>query len=147
MSERLAQRVALLATIDPADGLASATTTSDVIDAKLYDSLMFVYAMGATITSSSKYTLTVYKGTVATAASITSTVTSVTFGPADDAKQKIIDVDVSKEGANRYYKGTVVQNGATTTLGKHCLFVFGSSTRYHPATDNDLSSVSSITYA
>jgi len=147
MSERLAQRVALLATIDPAEGTASATTTSDVIDAKLYDSLMFVYALGATITSSSKYTLTVYKGTVATAASITSSVTSITMGPADDAKQKIIDVDVSKEGANRYYKGTVVQNDATTTSGIHSLMVFGSSARYHPATDNDLSSVSSITYA
>ena len=147
MSERLAQRVALLSTIDPAEGAASATTTSDVIDARLYDSLMFVYAMGATITSSSKYTLTVYKGTVAAAATITSTVTSVTMGPGDDAKQKIIDVDVSKEGAFRYYKGTVVQNDATTTSGIHTLMLFGSSTRYHPATDNDLSSVSSITYA
>ena len=146
MSERLAQKVALLATIDPAEGTASATTTSDVIDAKLYDSLMFVYALGATITSSSKYTLTVYKGSVATAASITSSVTSITMGPGDDAKQKIIDVDVSHEAA-RYYKGTVVQNDATTTSGIHSLMVFGSSTRYHPATDNDLSSVSSITYA
>ena len=147
MSERMAQRVALLAAIDPVDGTASATTTSDVIDASMYDSLMFVYAMGATITSSSKYTLTVYKGTVAAAANITSSVTSITFGPNDDVKQKIIDVDCSKEGAYRYYKGTVVQNNATTTKGKHCLFVFGSKTRVHPASDNDLSSVSSITYA
>ena len=110
MSERLAQRVALVSQIDTWGVLASSTSTSDIIDASLYDSLMFILSLG-TITSSGKLTMTIYKGTVAAAASITSSVTSVTFTEKDDDKQHVIDVDVSKEGAYRYYKGTVVANG------------------------------------
>ena len=152
MSERLAQRVALVACNDPDSIDPSSTTTSDVIDASLYDSLMFVLSLGV-VTSSGVITLTVYKGTSSTAASITSSVTSVKLGIlgvglTDQDKQAIIDVDVSNEGNYRYYKGTVVANGETTTSGSFAsLHVFGSKTRFHPASDNDLSSVKSITYA
>ena len=109
MSERMAQRVALLACIDPKEGAGGVTSTSDVIDASLYDSLMFVMAIGA-VTSSGAVTLTVYKGTAAAATSITSSVTSAVLTFADDNKQVIVDVDCSKEGAYRYYKGTIVEN-------------------------------------
>ena len=150
MSERLAQRVALVAQNDPAGILASSTTTSDVIDASLYDSLMFVLSLGA-MTSSGKVTLTVYKGTTSTAAAITSSVTSVVLtctGTTDANEQAIIDVDCSNEDAYRYYKGTVVANGNTTTGTAYMsMSVFGSKARFHPASDNDLASVKSITYA
>ena len=139
MSERLAQKVALLGTIDPEGVTASSTSTSDVIDAKLYDSLLFVYSLGA-ITSSGKVTLTIYKGDSATATKITSTVTSVTLTEKGDNKQHVVDVDVSKEDA-RYYKGTLVANGGTTSGGCfHSMVILGDNTRYHPASDNDLSS-------
>ena len=139
MSERLAQRVALLSQIDPMGVLASSTTTGDVIDASLYDSLMFILSLG-TITSSGKLTMTIYKGTVAAAASITSSVTSVTFTEKDDDKQHVIDVDVSNELSNRYYKMTLVANGGTTTGACFASAIaLGSKARFHPASDNDLS--------
>jgi hypothetical protein len=151
MSERLSQKVALVACLDPDSIDPSATFTGDVIDASRYNSLMFVLSCGV-ITSSGKITLTVYKGTVATAASITSSVASVTLGvttgASDQDKQAIIDVDVSKETSYRYYKGTVVANGETTTSGSfYSMHVFADSSRFHPASDNDLASVKSITLA
>lgn len=152
MAERLAQKVALIAQIDPQGITASSTTTCDVIDASLYDSLMFVMQLGK-MTSSGKVTLTVYKGTSSTVGSITSSVTSVTLGctgaaAAFDAdKQAIVDVDVATEG-KQYYKARIVANGNTTTgTAYYSLSVFADSTRFHPATDNDLASVKSITYA
>ena len=146
MSERLAQRVALVATIDPQDSGASQTTTCDVIDASLYDSLMFIMAIQA-ITSSGASKLTIYKGTKATVGSITTSVTSVSLTEKMDNKQMIVDVDVSNEGSYRYYKAQVVENASGTTTGKICVMVLGSKARFHPASDNDLSSVESITYA
>jgi len=146
MSERLGQKVALLGTIDPTFIGASATSTSDVVDARLYDSLLFVMSVG-TITSSSSLTLTVYKGTAS--ATVTSTVASASVTHLGDNTQKIVDVDVSKEGAYRYYKGTVVVNGGGCSSGggsgdcwgNFALNIFGNSTRFHPASDNDLASV------
>ena len=146
MSERLAQQVAILSVIDPDTATGSLTSTGDVIDAKLYDKLMFILMAGV-VTSSGKITLTVYKGTKSTAASITSTVTSCTINYANDDKQKIIDVDVSKEGNYRYYKPVLTTNGGTNSGSYAAALALGSSTRYHPASDNDLSSVASITYA
>ena len=151
MSERLAQRVAVVGMIDPMGVLASSTTTCDIIDAKLYDSLMFVLALGD-ISSSGQVTMTVYKGASATAAKITSTVTtadtlSVSTGATDADKQQIIDVDVSKEG-KRYYKARVVANAQTTTGACFAaMVVLGSKTRFHPASDNDLASVDQIILA
>ena len=112
--------------------------------------LMFVLSLGK-MTSSGNVTLTVYKGTVSAAASITSSVTSVVLtctGTTDADEQAIIDVDVSNEGAYQYYKGTVVAN-ANTTTGKAymSMSVWASESRFNPATDNDLASVKSITYA
>ena len=117
-----------------------------MIDASLYDSLMFVMSVGA-ITSSGSITLTVYKGTAAAAASITSSVASAAVTGTGDNTQKIIDVDCSAEGNFRYYKGTMVANAQTTTGGCYAsLVVFGNSTRFGPATDNDLSSAA-VSYA
>jgi hypothetical protein len=152
MSKRLAQQVALVAMVDPVDSGASNTTTCDVIDASLYDSLMFVMAVGA-VTSSGKYTMTVYKGTTSTVGSITSSVTSAVLtctglaATFEDNAQAIIDVDVSHEGNYRYYKAQVVESANTTTGGKTVLMVFGGKSRVNPATDNDLASVKRITYA
>ena len=146
MSKRLAQQVALLATIDPQDSSASLTTTCDVIDASLYDSLMFVMAVG-TVTSSGVYTLTVYKGTSSTVGAITSSVASATLNFTKDNGQTIIDVDVSNEGNYRYYKAQIVESANTTTGGKTVLMVFGGKSRSNPATLNDLASVDAITYA
>jgi hypothetical protein len=151
MSERLAQRVSVVAMIDPMGILASSTTTCDVIDAKLYDSLMFILALGA-ITSSGQVTMTVYKGASATATKITSSITAadrleVSTGATDADKQQIIDVDVSKEG-KRYYLAQIVANGETTTGGAFAsMVVLGSKPRYHPASDNDLASVDQIILA
>ena len=147
---RMAQKVALLGTVDPQGAKASTTTTSDVIDASMYDSLMFVMSVGA-MTSSGKITMTVYKGTSATVGSITSSVANVVLtctGASDANEQAIIDVDVSKEEANRYYKAQMVTNGNTTTATAYIgMSVFGAGTRYHPASGNDLASVKTITYA
>jgi hypothetical protein len=150
MGERLAQKVALIAQVDPSGILASSTGISDVIDASLYDSLMFVLCVG-TMTSSGKVTMTVYKGTTSTVGSITSSVASVVLtctGGTDADEQAIIDVDVSKETNKQYYKAKILANGATTT-GKayYSMSVFADSTRFHPATDNDLASVKTIVYA
>ena len=145
MSERLAQRVALLATVDPYGVSSTQTITCDTIDASLYDSLMFVMSIG-NITSSGKITMTVYKGTATgTISSAVATVTSPQALTPD--KQFIVDVDVSAEGSYRYYKGVMVANDETTTGGAIAsMHVFGSKARFHPASDNDLASVS-ITYA
>ena len=83
--------------------------------------------------------MTIYKGTSSTAASITSSVTSVTLTEKDDDKQHVVDVNVSKEGAYRYYKATVVANGGTTTGACFASVVcLGGSARFHPASDDDL---------
>ena len=144
MGERLAQEVAVLSVIDPQGVTASSTVTGDVIDAKLYDKLMFIFMAGA-VTSSGKYTLTVYKGTASS--TVTTSVTTATIAFAADNTQKIIDIDLGKTKDYRYFKPTIVANGGTASGGSYyCLVALGSSTRYHPASDNDLSSVSSITY-
>jgi len=149
MSERLAQRVAVVGTIDANN--TAGTTTCDIIDASLYDSLMFVLAMG-TFTSSGRIAMTVYKGTVPTTASITSSVTSAvlsctgTGGLSDCGEQAIIDIDVSNEGSYRYYKAQL----SSTALGTgtyYNMVVLGSKARFHPASDDDLASVKSITLA
>lgn len=137
MGERLSQEVALLGTIDPS-GIASGTTySSDVIDAQLYNSLMFVYSLG-NITSSGVVTLKAKKGTVTT--TMTSTITSTTLSEKDDNKQWVVDIDVDAEGS-RYYQFTAASNAGTATGACfHSAVLLGGKTRYHPATDNDLSS-------
>ena len=152
MGERMAERVALVSKTDPRGILGSATYSGDVIDASLYDSLMFVMSIGK-MTSSGKVTMTVYKGTGSSAATITTSITSAELtctgaaGTFETDQQVIVDVDVSKEGAYRYYKGTVVAGGTTTGGSYLDVAVFGSRARYHPGSDDDLASVKSITYA
>lgn len=140
MGERLAQQVALLSTIDPR-GLATGTDVDgDIIDASLYDSLLFIVSLG-TITSSGEVTLTIYKGDGSTATGITTSVESVDFGFADDNKQHIVDIDVSKEG-KRYYMPTLTSNAETTATACFAsVVVLGSSARFHSGIDNDLGSV------
>ena len=149
MGERLAQQVALVAQIDPQGITASSTTTCDVIDASLYDSLMFVLSMGA-FTSSGKVTMTVYKGTVSAVGSITSSVATAILtctGASDANEQYIVDVDVSNEG-DQYYKARIVATGnAASGSAYYSMSVFADSTRFGPATDNDLASVKTIKYA
>ena len=144
MSERASEMCGLIATIDPVNS-SGKTHTSDVIDASLYDSILFILSTGAISSSSGKVVLTVYEGT--STGAVTTSVGATTWSQTSTGDQNwqfLFDLDCADlTGPNyRYVKATVTTSGSTGTLMS--LVGLGFKPRWHPASDNDLASIEAI---
>jgi len=144
MSERASQMAGLVATIDPVKS-SGKTWTSDVIDASLYDSVLFILSIGAVSSCSGVVTLKVYEGTAT--GTVTTLIGSTAFTAANTSSQNvqlIWDHDCERmSGPNyRYVKATVTN--ASNSGALISLVGLGFKPRFHPASDGDLASVQVI---
>ena len=144
MSERASEMCALVATIDPQKCTVK-TYTSDVIDASLYDSILFILSTGAISSCSGKVALKVYEGTAtATVTTLVGSTSRTASTTSDNNWQLLFDLDCEDlTGPNyRYVKATATVSGNTSFyLGLNAL---GFKPRFHPASDGDLASVKVI---
>ena len=147
MSERAYEMAAVVAAIDPQEiTTAAGVLTGDVIDASLYDSVLFVAQVGAVSSCSGGITLKVYEGTAT--ATVTTLVGSTSWTAANTSSgnmQLLFDLDMADlTGPNyRYVKATLTSFAANT--GTFASMVgLGSKPRFHPASDGDLASVAGI---
>lgn len=144
MSEKSNQAMGVIGTIDPTHNVAGATLTSDVVDASLYDSIVFLFMAGNVSSSSGKLVLTVYEGTAT--ATVTTTLDKTTWtgsSTGDNNFQYLLEVDTAIMGTTmRYLKGRLVYSGGTGA-DVSCA-VLGFKPRFHPASDGDLASVTIV---
>ena len=149
MSERASQMCAVVSAIDPA-ATAVGTSTGDVIDASLYDSILFILSVGNVSSSTATIKLKVYEGTatatVTTAIGTVSLTAAGTGGSDVQNKQYLYDLDcaILTGPTYRYVKPTVV---TATKDSIYALTAIGFKPRFHPASDSDVASVGSITVA
>ena len=144
MSERASQMCAVIGTIDPQLATSKAFT-SDVMDASLYDSILFIVQTGTVSSCSGKLKLQVYEGTAT--ATVTTSVGATTWtatATGDNNIQFLYDLDCADlSGPNyRYVKGKLTVSGNS---GAYISMVaLGFKPRFHPASDGDLASVQVI---
>jgi hypothetical protein len=145
MSERASEYCALLGTIDPIGAAAGALVSSDAVDVSLYDSILFLAIMGTVCSSGNVFTMSIYEGTVSgTVTTAIDTVTRTT-STADDNFQLMFDLDTShlSSPAHKWVKMTL--GHATGKSWESAGVILGFKPRYHPASDNDLDSLYTIT--
>lgn len=140
MSERASQMAALVGTIDPPASSTMTTSTTDVIDASLYDSVLFIAMIGHVSSSGAKAILNVYEGTAT--GTVTTKVGSQSWTASDTGVtgQIVFDLDCEDlSGPNhRYVKGTLVTSVHKQT---YAVAALGMKPRFHPASDGDLATV------
>ena len=144
MSERASQEFAIVATLDPDISTGKAWTT-DVIDASLYDSIVFIVQTGTVSSSTGKVSLVVYDGTATgTVSSTVGSMAKTQSSTGDEDYQLIFDLDCADLTSvnHRYVKGILTVSGSTGTY--FSLVALGFKPRFHPASDGDLASVKSI---
>jgi hypothetical protein len=138
MTRNFSDELAVVATIDPV-AAATGTSTSDVIDLKLWGEVTFILQTGTMVTASTvDFTVNsgTASGTVTTSVTDTTQITAV----AGTGKQAIVTVDDSKV-SGRYINGVLKLGGGNSIASVIALAKRG---RYNPAYDNDLASVSEI---
>ena len=145
MSERASEMCALLGTIDPAGAASSGLMTSDVVDVSLFDSVLFIALAGTVCSSANIMTMTIYEGTAT--GTVTTSVDTVTrtTSTADDDFQLMFDMDTSHLTGPTYKYMKMTLGVTTGTKAEMCGLIFGLKPRYHPASDNDLASLYTIT--
>lgn len=140
--EYWSQKNAIVGAIDPAS--ATGTSTSDVIDLKLWGRVTFVVYTG-TQTTTGDVTLTIEEGTSTSSFNTTTALATLAIGANKDNDQYIYEVHDTKLSATyRYIRAKLLQDTAT---GLHGLIAIADQARYHPASDNDHADVTSITVA
>lgn len=149
-TEQMSERMAVVATIDPA-AIAAGTVNTDVIDMRLFRRALFVVATGALGSASATVDLTVYAntanstsgGTAITGKSLAAGTFSGSVG--GNNKQAVIEITAEEcEAAvagGRYVYAALEVGGATSTA---CVVVLAGDARYNPASDYDLSTVVEI---
>ena len=142
MSERASQMVSLVSSIhsNSSNLLRTTVIDGDVIDASLYDSVLFIMQVGYICSNSGKVVLTVYEGTASgtVSTSVDSvTVTQTTAQTLD--KEYIMDVDCQYlTGPNyRYLKPRITTSGKASAP---TMVALGFKPRFHPASAGDLAS-------
>ena len=142
---RLSERVGVVATVDP-DAYGTGDQTTDVIDMKNVNRVMFVVMAGTLGTSATLDFLV--KGDTASNGSFTTTITGksitqLTEAGADSDKQAIVEVTAEEAKAQgfRYIRGTLTIGAATSDAG---VIAIASGLAYEPASDYDLATVDEI---
>lgn len=138
MSGRFSDELAIVAAIDPA-AAATGTSTSDVIDLKLWGEVTFILQTGSVLTNGT-VDMTVNSGTAS--GTVTTSVTDITqlIHVADSNKQVIVTVD-EEQISGRYVNAVVKQGTANSIVS---LVALARRARFKPAVDNDLASVDEI---
>ena len=145
MGEYATQKFAILGALDPQHGDAG-TYNTDIVNAGLYDSVVFLWQTGAVSSCSGKIVFTIYEGTKSTVASTSvDKITWLQSSTGDQNLQYILEVPVSvlNRPTNYFLKGRAVYSGGTGWNVSCAVLGFGA--RFHPASDNDAASVDSIT--
>ena len=145
MSEYASQKFAVIGALDPQFSSGS-TVDTDIVNAALYDSVVFLWQTGSVSSCSGKIVFTVYEGTKSTVASTSvDKVTWLQSSTGDQNLQYILEVpiDVMNQPAYKYLKGRAVFSAGSGTYLSCAVLGFGA--RFHPASDNDAASVDSIT--
>lgn len=142
---RLSERVGVVATVDP-DAYGTGDQTTDVIDMKNVNRVMFVVMAGTLGTSATLDFLV--KGDTASNGSFTTTITGksitqLTEAGTDSDKQAIVEVTAEEVKAQgfRYIRGTLTIGAAASDAG---VIAIASGLAYEPASDYDLASVDEI---
>lgn len=142
-TERLSEKLAIVATIDPASKTANTYYTDD-IDMKYWRRVIFILTLGA-MTTNSTVDFSVVEGASAsptTAMSPAKGITQLTAASTDDNKQVVVEVAVEELAAgSRYIRGKLVVGTAATIVGVIALADVG---RYKPESAFDLASVDEI---
>jgi len=146
MPARAVQDFAIVGTIDPAS-MSAGTVTTDIVDASLYDKVVFIFQCGTVSSCTGKIVFTIYEGTVTgTVSTSLDTLTWNASSSADEDRQWLIEVPGEALGTNyRYLKGRAVYSGGTGA-GISAL-VLGMKPRFHPGYDGDLATVETIIYS
>ena len=125
--ERLTEQLAIVATVDPVNGL-SAATVSDVFSMSLHRRAMFILQTGATVGTGILCNIQENPAAAFTAGTAT-------------ISQYLFEVSGEAMGLNmQYLRGQFTPTGATILSA----VVLADVERYHPASDRDLASVVSI---
>lgn len=128
--------------IDSQNLTAAGSVTGDVIDASLYDSILFVASVGNVSSCSGDVTLTIYEGTAsATVTTSVGTTVHANTSTGDQNVQLVFDLDCADlTGPNyRYVKPRLTYAGGTGA--QVSLVALGMKPRFHPASDGDLATV------
>lgn len=144
MSERASEMFALLGTIDPHGAAAGALLTSDEVDVSGFDSIIFLAQAGLVCCSNNVLTLTVYEGTTGACTNSVGTVTRTTT-TTDDDFQLMYDFDTSHIASVAYDTMKMTLGFTTGLVGELSGVILGFKPRFHPATDDDLASLYTIT--
>jgi hypothetical protein len=140
MSEYWSQDNAIVADIPVTVAGATGTTTSDVVDLGNFGRVAFLVQSGL-VTTTGAATVTVYEGSAT--GTVTTALTTLTIAANQDNKQWIVEVhDTALTQGNRYVKADIA---VTTATGYFSLLGVADLARRGPASDNDLSTVASIT--
>lgn len=142
MSERASEMAGLVSCIDAQKIAAAGSVTGDVIDASLYDSILFITSIGTVSSCSGDVTFTLYEGTAtATVTTTVGTVAHTSSSTGDQNTQLIFDLDCEDlTGPNyRYVKPRLTYAGGTGAWVS--MVALGFKPRFHPASDGDLASV------
>jgi len=147
-SEWYHQKMAIAATIDPVNTATATTLYTDGIDMDVFEKAIFIVAAN-TIAANTTAVLTVMSGTAATVSAMTNTVaTSGTLTNGTDDSQMWVEVDTEDfnvDARHRYCGGVLTVAGTGGTIDHIAVIGLGANTRYHPASDYDLATVTSIT--
>lgn len=144
-TERLSERLAVVATIDP-DAYGTGAQTTDIIDMAKIRRVLFV-VMAGTIASTGKLDFVVYgsaASNMATPGALTGkAITQLTEAGTDSDKQAIVEVTSEEVAAQgyRYIRGTMTLTTAGADAG---VIALAGDITYRPASDYDLSSVDEI---
>lgn len=135
------ERMAVMATIDPAN-LNNSTATSDAVDMSKFDEAIFILIAGAIDnTVDFKLEQSDASGFGSGVSDVTGKAITQETGGDDDNKQWVINLK-AEEMTKRYVRASVtVGNGTTNIAG---LVGLGLRPRYAPASNHDLASVSQI---
>jgi hypothetical protein len=147
MSENASEKFGVLGYISPATGTAR-TVTSSIVDARMYESVVFIFQCGDVSSSSGKIVCTVYEGTKTTAVSTSvGKMTWTSSSTGDNNQFWILDVpnDVHTGAKYRYLKGRMVYSKGTGA-GMSCA-VLGFKPKYRPGHLNDIANVEEIKIA
>lgn len=143
--DRLSERLAVVATIDP-DAYTADTYTTDIIDMKLHKRVMFVVAVG-TMATNATLDFKVQEGAAANlsdAADLSGkAITQLTEAGSDSDKQVIVEVTSEEVAAagGRYIRGSMTVATAACDAG---VIAIAGDTHYQPASEHDLASVDEI---
>lgn len=144
MSERASEYCALLGTIDPMGAADDALLTSDEVDVSGFDSILFIALAGTVCSSGNVLTMTIYEGTTGACTNSVDTVTR-TCSTADDNFQLMFDFDTSHIASPTYDTMKMTLGVTSGKKAELAGVILGFKPRYHPASDNDLASLYTIT--